>query len=262
MAQLRPAVEPDRVREALFELARELRNVRGLGVGAFTPPDRLAFRDRYLDWVRQAEIKQRLLFADDGYLVALHTPRYASLLAAGYDTPRLSGLINDEIEHQEQRLRDLADEILSHGDAATRGVGDKERGADLTGLHPVVQQASAGLMRDGHHEQAVLAAFRAVEERVQAVSGFDDTGQSLMGRAFGGMDPPVRLATSGGRLGKDEQEGFKFLFMGAMAALRNLAAHGPARQPSAQDAIEALSLASVLLRRLDLAQDKDTGEQP
>lgn len=258
MARLRPGVDPDQVRQVITDVIRELRNARGLGAGAFTPPERLAFRDRYLHWVRWAEARQRSLFADDTYLVALHTRRYFSLLDANDETSLLSGLINDEIDYQEQRLRDLADDTFDHDDDPKQAEGL----IGLSGLHDTVRQASAALMLGGHREQAVLAAFRAVEARVRAVTGLDDTGRSLMGRAFGGSLPPVRVDTLPGRLGQDEQDGFKLLFMGAMAALRNLAAHGPTRQPSAQEAFEALALASLLLRRLDVADGAGGGKQP
>jgi uncharacterized protein (TIGR02391 family) len=116
-------------------------------------------------------------------------------------------------------------------------------------LHPTVVVKAYRLFDDGHFASAVFEAFKAIEVRVAAQSGLDISGRPLMSAALadGG---PIQLAAAP-RSGNDEQEGFKLLFMGAMQGIRNPKAHAFDRPPSAQRAAEYLSLASVMLRRLD-----------
>jgi uncharacterized protein (TIGR02391 family) len=103
---------------------------------------------------------------------------------------------------------------------------------------------------DGHYSSAVFEAFKAVEVRVSAQSDIDDTGRPLMAAALSD-DGPIQLAHEIGESADDEQEGFKLLFMGAIQGIRNPKAHSFVRPPSPQRAVEYLSLASLMFRRLD-----------
>lgn len=124
---------------------------------------------------------------------------------------------------------------------------------DLPGLHSTISSASGALYRDGHYRQAVREAFQAVEHRVQKLSGRPDTGTPLMGSVFGVSPPALDITRSNDRNAQDEREGFKLLFMGAMLGLKNPRGHGAALVDTADEAMEALAFASLLMRRLDLA---------
>ena len=63
--------------------------------------------------------------------------------------------------------------------------------------------------------------------------------------------PPLKLADLTTETGKGIQEGFRFIFMGAVRGIRNRDAHELFRPLDDEDAIEQLSLASMLMRRLD-----------
>lgn len=127
---------------------------------------------------------------------------------------------------------------------------------DLPGLHPTISAASGALYRDGHYRQAVREAFQVVEHRVQKLSGRQDTGTSLMGAVFSGATPTLDITRATGRNALDEREGFKLLFMGAMLGLKNPRGHGTALVDTADDAMESLAFASLLMRRLDLAEQR------
>lgn len=92
----------------------------------------------------------------------------------------------------------------------------EQRGIRIDGLHPEVQAAAAGLCRDGHYSQAIFEAFKAIEIRVREQSGLTSSGRDLMAQAFGSDKPAIRLSDLPGQSGRDEQEGLRFLFMGAM----------------------------------------------
>jgi uncharacterized protein (TIGR02391 family) len=132
----------------------------------------------------------------------------------------------------------------------------------ISGMHPHISAAAAALFADGHREQAVFAAFRAVEARVQFLTGRSETGQGLMSSIFSGSSPQLDITKARGRSGQDERDGFRFLFMGAIAGLRNPRGHGTVMQDTPDEALEYLALASMLMRRLDVAADRQTPSSP
>lgn len=126
----------------------------------------------------------------------------------------------------------------------------------LEHLHPEIIEASGGLFADGHYASAILEAFKWVELRVRSQSGLRGSGQDLMARAFTGEPPPIDVRVEDGQSGDDEQEGFRFLFMGAVRGIRNPKAHEAISQIDPQRTLEYLGFASILMRRLDDAVDR------
>jgi uncharacterized protein (TIGR02391 family) len=127
----------------------------------------------------------------------------------------------------------------------------------LEGLHPAVLAAAGDLFTDGHYSQAIFEAFKAVEVRVRDQSGLPGWGQDLMARAFAPDAARIDIRHESGQSGADEQEGFKFLFMGAMRGIKNPKSHGMIKLTDTQRALEYLALASLLMRRLDDAESRD-----
>jgi uncharacterized protein (TIGR02391 family) len=121
----------------------------------------------------------------------------------------------------------------------------------LENLHPEIVAAAGELFTDGHYASAILEAFKRVELRVRSQSGLTGSGQDLMTRAFAGDPPPIDVRVEGGQSGQDEQEGFRFLFMGAVRGIRNPKAHEAVSQLDPQRTLEYLGFASILMRRLD-----------
>jgi uncharacterized protein (TIGR02391 family) len=124
----------------------------------------------------------------------------------------------------------------------------------LPWLHPLISAAAAALFEDGYTTRAGFAAFQAVEHRVQELTGRSDSGKKLMMAVFDGASPTLDVARYIGRSGQDEREGFKFIFAGAFLALRNPRGHGADRLDDPTEAMEYLALASLLMRRLDDAE--------
>ena len=126
---------------------------------------------------------------------------------------------------------------------------------DLSNLHPAIQSGPIrNLYADGHRASAILEAFKLVATRVKDLTGVDEDGTRLMARVFNRDHPVLRLNAGMSRTDRDEQEGFMLIFMGAMLGIRNPKAHDPFIDPDADRAMEYLSLASLLLRRLDDAR--------
>lgn len=128
-----------------------------------------------------------------------------------------------------------------------------QRTVTIPGLHASVSAIAGALYEDGHYSRAIGAAFQAVEARVQTLTGSGEVGQKLMGSALGGT---LDVTTSVGANRDSERDGFKLLFMGAMAGLRNPRAHGMEVPVDSAEALEALAFASLLMRRLDKAEER------
>jgi uncharacterized protein (TIGR02391 family) len=125
---------------------------------------------------------------------------------------------------------------------------------DRLDLHQALKDDVAEMFRDGHFNEAVRKALERFEKRVQDALGDHQTfGRDLMAKAFGGEQPPIRLNDLKTANDRSEQEGFKFLTMGAMSGVRNLYSHGDVEQMGAMDALERLAFVSLLFKRVDPA---------
>lgn len=125
---------------------------------------------------------------------------------------------------------------------------------DERNIHPDLPSQVRKLFDDGHYANASLEAFKFVAEEIQRISGSSDFGTSLMMRVFGGTPPLIAVNPGKTISEKNEQEGFKFLFAGAMQGIRNPRGHTTRVIDSPDTCLDYLGLASMLLRRLDQAK--------
>ncbi|MFB0519086.1 MAG: TIGR02391 family protein [Acidobacteriota bacterium] len=132
---------------------------------------------------------------------------------------------------------------------------------ELMKLHPIIIKASSQRFQKALYSDAIREAFKAVENYVKEKSGKDDFGASLMSKVFRFeydekkkelKRPPIlqlnKLETISE---KDEQEGYKFLFMGAMKGIRNPFSHEHIEIKDPIFTIKLLCLAILLLEILD-----------
>ncbi|MFF3378171.1 TIGR02391 family protein [Streptomyces sp. NPDC002680] len=140
----------------------------------------------------------------------------------------------------------------------TSAVGSLETMSVTCNLHPLIAKVAAERFNSGFYIDAVARAFQEVEHRVQTLAGVNEFGERLMGIAFGAKPGPPKLTVTrftGSSL-ESEQNGMQFLFKGAMGALRNPRMHGPDEKDARDEAEEMLVIASFLMRRLDIEDDK------
>jgi uncharacterized protein (TIGR02391 family) len=102
-------------------------------------------------------------------------------------------------------------------------------------------------------EVAVFEAMKAIVARVKDETGLDLDGTTLMGEAMTDRAPRVRFGDLDTQTGRDFQAGSRFMFMGAVGSMRNPDAHQSFRELNEEQAFEELSVASLLMRRLDEA---------
>ena len=124
---------------------------------------------------------------------------------------------------------------------------------DLRNLHPDLPPNTRTLFDDGHCSQATFEAFKFVDEEMQRIANSSLFGKDLMMKVLGGDPAQVKINPGITKTEKSEQEGYKFLFAGAMLAIRNPRGHKTRLIGDPDTCLDHLSLASMLLRRLDEA---------
>ena len=124
---------------------------------------------------------------------------------------------------------------------------------ELITIEPI-RSVSRDLFSDGHYARAVEEAFKCLNNEVKDKSTLSETdGSPLMQKAFSADKPTLRLNDLNTVSEKDEQHGYKDLYAGAMTGIRNPRAHEHALEDDPEVAIELLTLANHLMRKLDTA---------
>ncbi|MFD8685342.1 TIGR02391 family protein [Streptomyces sp. NPDC059651] len=125
-------------------------------------------------------------------------------------------------------------------------------------LHPWVWESAAPLWAAQAHQDAVLAAARVINRRLQLKLGRHDIGdKNLCMQSFSIKEPAAgqpRLRFEGDRDSPTwvaRQEGAMQLSAGAFLAIRNLAAHEETVTWTQQEALEYLATFSVVARWIE-----------
>lgn len=113
---------------------------------------------------------------------------------------------------------------------------------------------SKKLFDDGHYAQATFEAYKLLDKEVAHYAQASETGEKLMMKAFNEESPLIQLTDLSTTSKKDEQRGFKFIFSGSVVAIRNPRGHEYGMKDTPTDCLDHLSLASMLLRRLEQAK--------
>lgn len=115
---------------------------------------------------------------------------------------------------------------------------------------PEIAGDSLEMFRNGHFNEAVRKSAKRFEVCVQKKTGCTETGQALMARAFKLQVPLVALNDLTTENEKNIQEGYRFLTMGMMRAIRNIFSHGDEDQRSPEACYEMLLFLNWLFRQL------------
>jgi uncharacterized protein (TIGR02391 family) len=111
-----------------------------------------------------------------------------------------------------------------------------------------LRAATRTLYRDGHFARSVEEAFKFLCNAVKGRANDNvHDGSDLMMQVFDPKGPALRLSPMRTQSEKDQQLGYRFIFAGAMAGIRNPRAHDHALADSPEDALEMLVLANHLL---------------
>ncbi|MEI4484061.1 MULTISPECIES: TIGR02391 family protein [unclassified Phyllobacterium] len=124
---------------------------------------------------------------------------------------------------------------------------------ELRNIHSDLVRLVRKLFDDGHFTHATFDAYKYIDEEIQRISGMTDFGKSLMMTAFNEKGPAVKLNPLVTKSEINEQEGFKYIFAGTALAIRNPRGHSTTIRDDPDTCLDHLSVASLMLRRLDEA---------
>ena len=122
---------------------------------------------------------------------------------------------------------------------------------ELYNIHPDFPLKVRSLFDDGYGAEATFHAFKFIEKIVQKHSGNTEIGRKLMMSAFNKNNPLVRLNNLVNDSELDEQEGYSFIFAGAVMAIRNPGGHEIELSDDPDVCLEHLAFGTFLLRRLE-----------
>lgn len=122
---------------------------------------------------------------------------------------------------------------------------------DERNIHPKISEISKSLFDDGHFAQATFEAFKLLDNQVSKISMVKESGYKLMMTAFNEDNPKIALTKLSSQSEKDEQIGYKFIFAGVAAGIRNPRGHEVNIPDTIDLCLDHLSLASVLLRKIE-----------
>lgn len=122
---------------------------------------------------------------------------------------------------------------------------------DRRNIHPRLPPKVRKLFDDGHYAEATFEAFKYVDKVVQNHSKISESGMKLMMQVFDEAKPILQLTTLSNASEVDEQKGYRFLFSGAVMAIRNPRGHEVNISDDPDTCLDHLAFASLLLRRLE-----------
>jgi uncharacterized protein (TIGR02391 family) len=127
---------------------------------------------------------------------------------------------------------------------------------------PLLRKKTEKLYKDGHHAQAVEAAYKLLDNVVKKKAGLTGaiTGSSLMQTAFSAKEPILQLNECSSASEKDEQLGYMGILSGCMNGIRNPRSHDSDWEDTEQRALQLIVFANHLLDRVNMAtkQEKPT----
>lgn len=118
-------------------------------------------------------------------------------------------------------------------------------------VHPEIDKITRELFDNGHYSHATFEAYKYIDKKVQTLSHCNESGYKLMTQAFNESSPLIKLTNLSNTSEKDEQKGYMFIFSGAVMAIRNPRGHEVSVRETPTQCLDHISLASLLLRRLN-----------
>jgi uncharacterized protein (TIGR02391 family) len=125
-------------------------------------------------------------------------------------------------------------------------------------VHHLVLSGCAPEIESENYFHAVFETTKSLADRIRSLTGLSDDGAMLVNRALGRSGvglPMLALNKLETRTDQSEHDGYANILRGLFGAFRNTTAHRPkvSWPISEQDALDMMTTASLLHRRLDKA---------
>lgn len=150
----------------------------------------------------------------------------------------------EQIARRAALAQPLSDEPTEQG-------GEPVHPFELHNIHPGFPDKVRSLFDDGYGAEATFHAFKYIEKVVQEHSACTEFGRKLMMTVFNKNEPKIRLNGLANASEVDEQEGYSYIFAGAVMAIRNPGGHEIELSDDPDVCLEHLGFGTFLLRRLE-----------
>lgn len=147
---------------------------------------------------------------------------------------------------------------------AHRRAADLRHALEGRQVHPnIIEYCREELVQDNYFH-AVFEAVKGLFERLRTITGLQKDGWKLVDEALCGDAPALKINAFTTETEKSEQRGFASLLRGIYGMFRNPLAHEPkvTWEITKEDALDLLSLLSLVHRRLDRAVEFRSAEAP
>lgn len=125
-------------------------------------------------------------------------------------------LLEGAVEMLEEKLEDLGPDVA----------GGVPRSIQDVGLDPAIEAASGGRYADGYYADSISSACKALNNRIQQLSGvYDKQDYDLVSHVFSPKKPILAFNDLADESDVNEQQGMMFLYQGVFKAFRNPRAH-------------------------------------
>lgn len=167
-------------------------------------------------------------------------------------------IISDNLLYKSSQymIRSEADNILSNLELLKRKVLANENEDFWSYIHSMIAQVSRGKFSAGYYADAVESAFKEINIRIKKLyikyRNEERDGKDLMLKTFSPNNPLLTFEDLKTQTGKNVQEGYMYIFAGAIQGIRNPKAHDN-MNIAREDAIKRLVFASLLMDKLDEA---------
>ncbi len=168
--------------------------------------------------------------------------------------------VNESLLYSGYKVRD--DGKVARTTAATTVAEAQQRADDLRAelnrrnVHPDVLHFCRAELLQRNYFHAVLEASKSVADKLRTLTGEHGDGSSLVDKTCSiGQGPRIAFNTLATEWERSEQNGLVMLMKGLFSTFRNPTAHAPKVlwATSRSDALDVLTLISMLHRRLDTA---------
>ena len=117
----------------------------------------------------------------------------------------------------------------------------------FSNLHPKIKKHCFSRYKNGNYADAILSAYKVVFNEIKSIAKIHDLDNThLIEKVFSAEKPIIRISSN-----TVEQKGFKYLLIGAELGIKNPKAEDLIDQNDELIALEYLSFASLLMRRID-----------
>jgi uncharacterized protein (TIGR02391 family) len=196
-------------------------------------------------------INNKEMITDIWTIGLLADPVMRTPIALGYCIDAVGQAIGKLEDEVSKGIRDKQGNKIVTENITSINIGSPIQLFDAMQFHHKVVESSKSCFIASNYRESILNVFISLTDYIKEKTRLKTDNKDLMAKAFDLDNPVIQLNSLIEQYERDEQEGFRFLYMGAAVGIRNPKAHKLIPQTNPYHTLEYLALASLLFRRID-----------